>query len=194
MLGRLAAKERVCGPGRALSPQEAARKRRDAAIRMPSMPMDAQPPIDAFDRKILARYQHGTLVSAAAIGAEVGLSAAAVQRRLKRLRASGAIEAEVAQLSPRALGLPVTCIVGVDLRVETSAELARFKNRMGTRAEVQQCYYVTGQADFVLVVIAASMEDYEAFTRETLLADENVQGFTTHVVLDRVKSGTSLPL
>jgi hypothetical protein len=44
------------------------------------------------------------------------------------------------------------------------------------------------------VVLAPSMEAYEAFTRETLLSDPNVRGFTTHVVLERVKAGVGLPI
>lgn len=150
--------------------------------------------MDTFDHKILAHYQYDTQVPAAEIGAQVGLSAAAVQRRLKRLREAGVIEAETARISPKAVGLPVTCIVAVDLRDESTREMARFKRRMTARPEVQQCYYVTGQADFMLVVLAASMESYEAFTREALLEDANVQSFTTHVVLDRVKTGMSLPI
>jgi len=60
--------------------------------------------------------------------------------------------------------------------------------------EVQQCYYVTGQTDFILIVLAASMEDYEAFTRRALLDDANVHSFVTSVVLDRVKTGVSVPV
>jgi len=155
---------------------------------------DASHLIDDFDRKILARYQWSTRVPAADIGREIGLSEAAVQRRLKRLRETGVIEAETARISPAALGFPVTCLVGVDLRDESMHELDRFKSRMMAYGEVQQCYYVTGQWDFMLVVLAASMESYEAFTREALLSDPNVQGFTTQVALERVKVGLELPL
>ena len=150
--------------------------------------------LDAFDRRILALYQHDTARSAAEIGAEVGLSAAAVQRRLKRLRETGVIESEVAQIAPHAVGLDVTCIVGVDLRDESARELERFKARMAARPEVQQCYYVTGEDDFILVVLAPTMAAYEAFTRDALLGDENVQGFKTFVVMDRVKAGVGVPL
>ena len=150
--------------------------------------------IDTFDRRILALYQHDTSRPAAEIGAEVGLSAAAVQRRLKRLREAGVIESEVAILAPNALGLDLTCIVAVDLRDESARELERFKQRMAVHAQVQQCYYVTGEADFMLVVLAESMEAYEAFTREALLADENVQGFKTYVAMERVKTGASTPV
>ena len=159
------------------------------------MPKDAfAPPLDDFDLRILALYQRDTRVPAAEIGSAVGLSSAAVQRRLKRLRETGVIEAETARISAKAVGFPVTCIVSVDLRDESAAALDRFKRRMGQRPQVQQCYYVTGQADFILVVLAESMEAYEAFTREALLSEENVQGFVTHVVMDRVKVGGELPI
>jgi DNA-binding Lrp family transcriptional regulator len=150
--------------------------------------------LDDLDRKILARYQGDARLSAESIGAEVGLSTAAVHRRLKRLRDGGVIEAEVAVVSPEAVGLPVTCVVTIDVDREGLAELERFSARMRACPEVQQCYYVTGQADFVAIVVAADMAAYEAFTREQLLADPNVRSFTTHVVLQRVKTGLAVPI
>ena len=117
-----------------------------------------------------------------------------MQRRLKRLRELGVIRREVAELDPRKVGLPVTCIVGVDLDREGAEDLARFRKKMLASAEVQQCYYVTGQNDFVLVVLAADMEAYDAFTRRTLLADGNVKSFTTQVTLERVKTGAGVKI
>ncbi len=152
------------------------------------------PALDDLDLAILARYQHDTRVAAQDIGAAVGLSMAAVQRRLKRMRETGVIEAEVAQVAPAAVGYPITCIVGVDLEREALADMRRFTDRVRGFPQVQQCYYVTGQADFILVVLARDMADYEAFTREALLADANVRSFTTHVALDRIRVGTSTPL
>jgi DNA-binding Lrp family transcriptional regulator len=150
--------------------------------------------LDDFDLRILARYQRDTQVPARAIGQAVGLSTAAVQRRLKRLRAIGVILREVAEVAPSAVGLPVTCVVAVDLDRERASDLDRFKRKMLGLPEVQQCYYVTGQTDFVLLVLVATMEAYEAFTRRALLDDDNVKSFTTSVVLDRVKTGVAVPL
>jgi Lrp/AsnC family leucine-responsive transcriptional regulator len=152
------------------------------------------PPLDGLDRKILARYQRDARTSAESIGAEVGLSTAAVHRRLKRLREGGVIEAEVAILAPAALGLPVTCVVTIDIDREGLAELDAFSARMRACPLVQQCFYVTGSADFVAIVVAADMAGYEAFTRAYLLSDRNVKSFTTHVVLDRVKVGLAVPV
>jgi len=150
--------------------------------------------LDAFDRRILALWQGDTRLPAKTIGDEVGLSAAAVQRRLKKMREEGVIEAEVALLDPVALGLPVTCIVNVDLDRERSVDLDRFRRKMLACAEVQQCYYVTGQSDFVLIVLAADMAAYEAFTRRVLLDDANVKSFVTHVVMSRVKASCLLAI
>jgi Lrp/AsnC family leucine-responsive transcriptional regulator len=150
--------------------------------------------LDNFDLAILARYQHDTLKPAKTLGEAIGLSPAAVQRRLKRLREGGVISAEIAVVSPDAVGLPVTCVVNVDLDRETSSDLDRFGRKMAACAEVQQCYYVTGVADFVLVVVTADMRRYETFTREHLLDDPNVKSFTTMVVLDRMKVGLAVSL
>ena len=150
--------------------------------------------IDELDVRILERYQEDTTVAAHVIARSVGLSTAAVQRRLKRLRASGVITREVAEIRPGAVGLPVTCLVAIDLERERAADLQRFKKKMLAQPEVQQCYYVTGHADFVLVVLARSMEDYEAFTRRALLDDDNVKSFVTMVAMDRVKTGVTVPL
>lgn len=160
------------------------------------MSSDLAKSMDRMDRKILARYQNDTRRIAASIGAEVGLSAAAVQRRLKRLRARGAIRAEVAILDLRAAGVLITCIVLLTMvsRAGPIRHLAKFKRDMLRLPEVQQCYQVTGTSDIVLVVSASSMEEYGAFAREWFESNDNVMRYETLVVLDRVKVGLSVPI
>jgi Lrp/AsnC family transcriptional regulator, leucine-responsive regulatory protein len=149
---------------------------------------------DALNRRILALYQHDTRLSAQAIGDEIGLSAAAVQRRIKRMRETGVIAAEIAQVNPDAVGLPVTVVVHVDIERETLQYIDAFKAAMRARLEVQQCWYTTGLTDFILVVRVASMAAYEQFTRDALVSHDNVAKFTSYVVLTEVKSGLSLNL
>lgn len=150
--------------------------------------------LDSLDLKILARYQRDTRTPAQAIGEAVGLSAAAVQRRLKHMRDTGVILAEVAQIAPEHVGYPTTCIVGVRLEREGRAENARFKKAMALHRQVQQCYSVTGEVDFMLVVLARDMQDFEAFAQGALYNEANVKSFTTFVCLERVKVGASTPI
>jgi Lrp/AsnC family leucine-responsive transcriptional regulator len=150
--------------------------------------------LDELDRKILDRYQADTRLTAESIGAAVGLSTAAVHRRLKRLRDEGVIEAEVAVLNPDAVGSRMTCIVTVDVDREGRSDIERFGARMRACPLVQQCFYVTGHTDFIMVVNVADIVEYEAFTRDHLQSDTNVRGFTTYVVLERVKTGLAVPV
>jgi Lrp/AsnC family leucine-responsive transcriptional regulator len=153
-----------------------------------------KPELDALDRKILDRYQLDTRTPAQTIGRAVGLSAAAVQRRIKHMRDAGVILAEVATIAPERVGYALTCLVGVRLQREGSAENRGFKAKMLRLRRVQQCYSVTGDVDFMLVVLSRDIHDFEAFAQATLYSDDNVRTFTTFVVLDRVKVSTATPV
>ena len=152
--------------------------------------------MDRIDRKILALYQADTRRIAESIGAEVGLSAAAVQRRLKKLRANGAIHGEIALLNARAVGVPVLCVTLLTMasRPRPVAHLDRFRDEMRRLPQVQQCYQITGTSDFVLVVTAESLEDFGRFVHQQFEANEHVTRFESFVVIDRVKVGLSLPV
>jgi DNA-binding Lrp family transcriptional regulator len=152
--------------------------------------------MDKLDLRILALYQYDTRRIAESIGSEVGLSAAAVQRRLKALRASGAIQAEIAQLNPADLGILITCIVTISMAPSPAPhkQLDRFKREIAASAAVQQCYHVTGAMDFVVIVTVSAMEDYAAFARRWFESNKAVARFDTHVVLHRVKVGVGLPI
>jgi len=152
--------------------------------------------MDRLDRKILALYQGDTRRIAESIGTEVGLSAAGVQRRLKRLRTIGVIAAEIAVLDSAALGVPITCVASVAMASGSAPRknLDDFKRNMKSVSEVQQCYHVTGSTDFLLVVTAESMEAYGEFARRWFEANEYVVRYETQVVLDKVKVGLSFPI
>jgi len=152
------------------------------------------PDLDDFDRKLLLQVQHNNRLTAQELGEIVGLSPSAVQRRLTRLREERVIEADVSVISPAIMGLSITCVVDVVLTDGGGRSLEKFKSTMRSCEQVAQCYYVTGTYDFVLLVSARDMADYESFTKEWLTDNPNVKHFYTHVVMDRVKSGYSLPL
>jgi DNA-binding Lrp family transcriptional regulator len=143
--------------------------------------------MDDTDRKILRLVQRDTRLTAEAIGQDVGLSPAAPQKRLQRMRASALIAGEIAVLDPEKLGRSLTIITHVTLERETRAHLDAFKRQMRSAPCVQQCYYATGEADFILILIVQDMTEYEAFTQQHFFEDTNVSRFTTSVVMDRVK-------
>ena len=150
--------------------------------------------LDHLDVAILRRLQEDSRTIAESIGVQIGLSAAAVQRRIKRLRETGVIAREVAVVDPQAIGVDMTFVVTVEMERERIEVLDAFRKQVQADAAVQQCYYVTGTADFVLVVNCRDMAEFEAFTRRTFFDNGEVRHFTTSVVMDRVKVGLGVPL
>jgi Lrp/AsnC family transcriptional regulator, leucine-responsive regulatory protein len=145
--------------------------------------------LDSFDKHLLRLLQQNNRLTSDELADQVGLSASAVQRRLKRLRDERIIESDVSIISPSVAGIDITCIVDVVLERGNSQALDRFKTVMLQRSEVMQCYFVTGSYDFVMIVNTQTMQQYEAFTKELLMDNPNVKHFYTHVVMDRVKVG-----
>lgn len=150
--------------------------------------------MDRFDARILEALQHNARLTAEALAQRVGLSPDACRKRLARLRAGDVIAAEVAILRPEAVGRGLILIVEVTLQSERLTDIDRFKRRMQEAPEVMQCYYVTGNADFIMIVSMGDMADYEDFTRRHFFAEENIVRFRTSAVMDRVKQGFSMPV
>jgi Lrp/AsnC family leucine-responsive transcriptional regulator len=150
--------------------------------------------LDRIDARLLAELQRNNRVSSEELGELVGLSSTGIQRRLKRLRSSGIIEADIAVVSPKAVGRDVMMLVMVSLERERADIIDTFKHSIRSTPEIMSGYYVTGDADFVLVVTTRNMEEYEQFTRQFFYNNPNIKGFKTMVVMDRVKAGFSIPI
>lgn len=150
--------------------------------------------VDKFDALILEAVQRNNRLTAEGLAEQVGLSPDACRKRLKRLRNDGIIEADIALLAPDRVGRGLVIIVEVALEKERKADLETFKRRMLEAPEVMQCYYVTGVADFFLLLTARDMAEYEAFTELHFFKEANVSHFTTSVVMDRVKTGFFVPV
>nr|WP_288853627.1 Lrp/AsnC family transcriptional regulator [uncultured Acidovorax sp.] len=150
--------------------------------------------LDRFDLAILDILQADNTTPQRAIAQAVNLSAPAVQRRIQRLKDSGVIRANVAVLDPVKVGKPLTIVLEVHLDNERPDRTAPLRARIAAEDAVQQCYSVTGEADYLLVVNVASMANYEALTRRLFEGDDNIKRFRTSVALSSLKTGLRVPL
>lgn len=150
--------------------------------------------MDRLDYRLLNAIQNNNRLTSDALGEIVGLSATACQRRLKRLREAGIIESDISVISPTAVGRPLIMIVHVTLERERADIVDRFKAAIRKTPEILSGYYVTGEADFILIVSARDMAEYESFTRDFFYENRDIRGFKTTVVMDRVKTSFALPL
>ncbi len=150
--------------------------------------------LDDLDRRLLALLQHDTAVTAENLGSKIGLSASSVQRRIKRLRASGAIEREVAIVNTNAVGKRMTFIVGVKVDFGQKAGVDALQRKLLADPRTQQAYYVTGEVDLMLVVVVQDMQDYDNWSKTLLLASPAMLRFQSNVVIEGLRVGLAIPL
>lgn len=143
--------------------------------------------LDRIDRHILSCLQRDNQITNVNLAQEVGLSPPACLRRVKALRSSGMIEADVSLLSQKALGRKISVVVGVTMARGSSDVLDAFKRKMLATPAVTQCYLVTGDVDFILMVQVEDMEAYQAFLERLLYDDATVKEMNSLVVVNRVK-------
>lgn len=146
------------------------------------------------DRRIAMLLQQNCRHSIEHIAAKAGLSPSATHRRISKMREQGIIMGEVAVLDPKAFGLAMTFIVEVMLEKVRVAEVSAIKQRLKAAPEVQQIYNVTGEMDLLLIILARDVEHFEQISRQLFSADPLVRRYRTSVVMDRVKTGQSIPI
>lgn len=150
--------------------------------------------LDQLDYKILEILQLDNMTSQKEIGNTISLSAPAVQRRIMRLREIGAIQGDIAIINPKYLGSPITIVVDVEMEADKVELIRETKNKFKSTPQVQQCYYVTGEVDFVLIIIVYTMQEYEALTHDLFFNNAGVRRFKSSICMDAVKVGLALPV
>lgn len=150
--------------------------------------------LDHFDRKILAIVQRNCLTSSEVIAEEIGLSASAVQRRLKRLRTSKVISADVSVIDNKKVDKLMTFIVGLEIERENYQVMDRFMRWTQTQDAFQQIFYVTGAVDLVAIIVARDVAEFDAISEAAMQQNPEIKRMNTNVVLNVLKSGVSLPL
>jgi Lrp/AsnC family transcriptional regulator, leucine-responsive regulatory protein len=150
--------------------------------------------LDRFDRLLLNLVQEDAAQTTEQLAQQVPLSPSAIQRRLRRLREQGVITRQVAVVDPRKVGRPTTFVVSLQVERDRPELLGELRGWLAGQPHVQQAFYVTGEADFMVVVTAPDTETYDALMARLMQDNPNVRRFTTHVALGIVKRGLTVPV
>lgn len=150
--------------------------------------------LDRFDRQLLNLIQDDAGQTAEQLAEQVALSPSAIQRRLRRLREQGVIVRDAAIVDPRKIGRPTFFVVSLQVERERPELLAQLRTWLAAQAHIQQAFYVTGEADFMLVITAPDTETYDALMSRMVGENPNVRKFTTNVALSVVKRGLTIPI
>lgn len=150
--------------------------------------------IDRIDRKILALLQRDATLSAAQIGAQVGLSQSQCWRHIDQLEKQGVIVNRITVLDPKKVGLNITLFAQVKLTAHGRNALPEFSRLIQAIPEVLECHAILGNFDFLLRIVTPDIQAYERLFFDRLSRLPMVQEVNTWLSVSQVKSTQELPL
>jgi Lrp/AsnC family transcriptional regulator len=150
--------------------------------------------LDKFDRRILNLLQEDASRSTAEIAELVGMSQSPCWRRIQRLKDEGYITRQVAIVDRRKVGFTAQVFALVKLTMHGRQNLDEFAEMIRKYPEVIECHVLMGAFDFMIRVVAADVDAYQAFFFEKLSRLPGVQEVNSVFSLSEIKSTTALPL
>lgn len=149
---------------------------------------------DRATRLVLQALQADGRQSTQQLAEQVGLSATPVWRRVKELEDSGVIRRHVALADREKLGLAVCVLANVSLERHSEGAVEQFERLVAASPEIIECHAITGEADYVIKVVAPDMKAYDQFLQATIFKVPGVASVRSNVVLREVKYETALPV
>ena len=150
-------------------------------------------PLDALDIRILTELQEDASLTNSALAERVGLSPSPCLARVRALDASGVIARRVTLLDPAKLGPSLSVFIQVTLDKQTEDHLAVFEAAVTRFPEVMECYLMTGDADYLLRVVAPDLDALQLFIVGRLTKTRGVANIRSSFALKQVKYKTTLP-
>lgn len=149
--------------------------------------------LDDLDRNILTLLQEDSSIPLEEVARRLGASKTPVWNRIRRMKASGVIKAEVAILDPEKLGLESCFFVLIRTSQHDADWLARFLRAVQERPEVMEAHRLAGDIDYILKVRVPNARAYDAFYR-ALIKEVSIFNVTSSLSMEEIKNTTALPV
>ena len=150
--------------------------------------------LDAYSLKILLELQRDARQTVAQLSAAVGLSPTPCWKRVKDMESAGVIRGYTALVDPEKVGLHLTVMVEVNLTHHNEELVQRFEQAIAESPYIVRCQATTGQADYLMTVLAPDIKHYERFLHETIFKLPGVTHVRSSIVLREIKSENELPI
>lgn len=151
-------------------------------------------PLDATDKSLLRLLQEKGRATNAELADKVHLSESACFRRVRALEGEGVITGYGATVDPRAVGLGLTVYVSITLSSQAQDLLAAFEQAVAAAPEIMECHLMTGQADYMIRLVASDVEDLERLHATLLTRLPGVARINSSIALRTVVRRTALPV
>ncbi|MEY2792934.1 MAG: hypothetical protein RJA76_926 [Bacteroidota bacterium] len=142
--------------------------------------------IDDIDKQILRYLNEDAFISNKEMAQRLGMSATPIHERIKKMEKEGIIKGYKAVIDPQKLGKSLTVFCEITLKEHAAAFLKQFENDAMSLKEVQECYCVSGNSDFLLKIVVSDMDDYRDFILHKLASIKNIGNAQSHFVMNEI--------
>ena len=149
--------------------------------------------MDLIDKKILSILQIDTSLPLSTIAKRVGLSTTPCFNRIKKLEEDGIIKKRVAIIDNYKINLPIIVFLSITVAQHSKEWLDEFVNKITSFEEVIEMHRLTGDTDYLIKVVAGSIEEYDRFNQK-LIKEINFRSLKSNIVLKEIKNTNELPL
>lgn len=143
--------------------------------------------LDEKDRLILRLLQQNAKITVREIAAKVHLSTTPVHERIKRMEDAGVIIQYAALVNHAKVNKGLMVICYISLKEHSKKSGAKFIKTINELSEVIECYNISGEFDFMLKVVAESMDAYYDFHVNKLGQLENIGHMQSTFVMGVLK-------
>ncbi|TXH88890.1 MAG: Lrp/AsnC family transcriptional regulator [Rhodoferax sp.] len=150
--------------------------------------------LNPTDITLLELLQQDGSLTTAQLAEHVSLSVTPCWRRLKRLEEDGVIQGYQANLDRRKLGLDVLAFVQIRFMVVTDAATQQFEDTVLAHPAVLSCHKITGEADYMLQVVATDLDAYGSFMETVLRKLPGISSIHSNLALREIKATHRFPL
>ncbi|MBI4186825.1 MAG: Lrp/AsnC family transcriptional regulator [Chloroflexi bacterium] len=140
--------------------------------------------IDLLDRRVLDLMMQNAYQSNGALARQLGVNAATVRRRVKKL-IQGGMARIIAVPDPRKLGTPLRALIAFDVANDSMDSVM---TALSTRAEVKWLAATTGRFDVIASVWLPSTSELLSFMKEEVGKLEGIRNAEIFLCL-RVQKG-----
>ena len=144
--------------------------------------------MDAIDKKILMLLQQDAKQNTKEIAEKVGLSVSPTFERIKKLEQKQYIKGYVALLDSSKIGKSISVYCQVTLAVHSRELIDEFKQQILALSEVNGCFHVSGNYDFLLKVAVNDMNEYQKFIIEKLSVIKGISNVQSSFVMEEIKN------
>lgn len=149
--------------------------------------------LDRTDKQILNRLQTNNLITNQELAEQVNLSAPPCLRRVRKLRETGVISKDVAIIDPYKVNR-ILVFTNITLLQQREDLLSNFERKMLEHDEILQCYFISGDVDYILVVCVRDINHYNDFSRRVFANEPNIKSYRSNFCLNQIKHQTKINL